>query len=293
MCVIVLKEQTGKLNSAIFEQCWARNGDGGGYVAIHEGKVIMEKGIMNKDEFLKKVKPFFNKGSELVLHFRIQSRGGVSVNLTHPFDCSQEGSKTKRYLFHNGTVKAMSALAIGESDTSTLASWLKVLSDEDCKKMLENLVSRGHGRFVFVVGTKIYHWGDEESIEKKKVWYSNTRHESFNPAKDKRPLIGDGCDMFFTGSRHGMNHHNEYDDMYHRHTQNYSSLHELEEAKKIIIDDILKIEMKNTGIIPSEYDEWKEEIIKDYKLIELTTETLKSIKNSTSKTPLVDYFLNN
>jgi hypothetical protein len=292
MCVIVLKEENGKLNSSIFDQCWARNGDGGGYVAIHNGKVIMEKGIMNKDEFLKKVKPFFNKGSQLILHFRIQSRGGVSVNLTHPFDCSQEGSKTKRYLFHNGTVKAISALSVGESDTSTLANWLKVLSDEDCKKMLENLVSKGHGRFVFVVGTKIYHWGDEESVEKKKVWYSNTRHELFNPAKDKRPTMGDGCegDFFGLGGFRG-GHHNDYDDMYHRHTQQYSSLTELEEAKKIIINDILKIESINTGIIPSEYDEWKEEIIKDYELLKLTTETLKSIKNSTSKTPLIDYFL--
>jgi hypothetical protein len=79
--------------------------------------------------------------------------------------------------------------------------------------------------------------------------------------------------------------------MYHRHTQQYSSLTELEEAKKIIINDILKIESINTGIIPSEYDEWKEEIIKDYELLKLTTETLKSIKNSTSKTPLIDYFL--
>lgn len=293
MCVIVLKEENGKLNTSIFDQCWARNGDGGGFVAIQNGKVVMEKGIMKKEDFLQKVKPFFGKDCQLILHFRIQSRGGVSSDLTHPFDCSHESSKVKRYLFHNGTVKAMSSLPPGSSDTSTLANWLKILNDEDCQKMLDNLSKRGHGRFVLVIGTKVYYWGDNESVSKKKVWYSNTRHELFNPAKDKRPLIGDGCGDY-NGNIYYGHSNDDYYDKYSKYSTNISNDRdsELNTAKLIIIKDILEIEAVNSGITSSEMEDWAVDIVKEYDLLKLTSDTLKEIKNSKSKTPLVDYFLN-
>lgn len=291
MCVIVLKEENGKLNTGIFDQCWARNGDGGGFVAIENGKVTMEKGIMKKEDFLEKVKPFFGKGSQLILHFRIQSRGGVSSGLTHPFDCSQDNSKVKRYLFHNGTVKALSSLPPGSSDTSVLAEFLKVLNDDDCQKMLANLSEKGHGRFVLVIGTKVFYWGDIESVAKKKVWYSNTRHEQFNPLKDKRPTIGDGCGYDFFNSHYhdGSDYYSKYD----KYSKFSESSDELSKNKLNIIKDILKIESVNSGVNPQESDEWMEDIIKEYDLLKLTLDTLKQIKDSKSETPLVDYFLNN
>lgn len=284
MCVIVNKKIGGKISKETFDQCWARNGDGGGYVAIHDGKVIMEKGIMNKDDFYKKVQPYFGKDSALILHFRIQSRGGVSSNLTHPFDCSQKNSEVKRYLFHNGTVRCFSALPVGHSDTSFLASWLEMLSDEDCKKMLDNLVKQGYGRFVLVIGNEVFYWGDNESTVKKKVWYSNTKHETFDHKKDARPLIGDGA----------------YDDSYYfgvkkpiqlASTPASNSSFNSNKTKILILKEILHKEALNSFVDQSQFDKWSDQIIEEYNLLDLSLTTLDELSKSKSSTPILDYLI--
>lgn len=287
MCVIVNKEIGGKISKETFDKCWARNGDGGGYVAIHDGKVIMEKGIMNKEDFYNKVSPYFGKESSLILHFRIQSRGGVSTNLTHPFDCSEEGSEVKRYLFHNGTVRCLSALPVGHSDTSFLASWLKLLSDEDCKKMLENLVDKGYGRFVLAIGSEVFYWGDNESVIKKKVWYSNTKHETFDPKKDSRPLIGDGaCD--YSDYYFGVNNHKNSKPA----TQSPSTPAYYANSNKVkLLKEILQREAINSYVTDAAFEKWSDQIIEEYNLLDLSINTLEEINKSKSSTPILDYLI--
>jgi len=288
MCVIVNKPSSATLSESTFNSCWDRNGDGGGFVAIRNGEVIMEKGIMDKAAFLSKVKPFFGRGSQLILHFRIQSRGGVSSNLTHPFDCSEKGSDVKRYLFHNGTVRCYSALPVGQSDTSTLADWLTVLSDEDCKKLLAHLVTLGYGRFVLVIGNETFYWGDQESVVKNKVWYSNTRHETFDPKKDSRPLIGDGADSCYY-SEFNYSQPNKYDQKHDRFFLEQQKKNHDEKIK--LLEESLKKESKNSNVADKQFSAWSQQIISEYGLDKLTLETIREINKSSSDTPILDHIL--
>lgn len=189
MCVILVKKSKQVLSDALLHKCWERNGHGAGFVYIpKDGDPVCEKGIMKYDELKDKTKDFREKSGTLVLHMRIQSRGGVSDKLTHPFEFSRVDDK--RYLFHNGTVRILNN-AHNESDSQVLADIISKMNNYDSLKVLEKLRDNTFGKFVAVIGKEYYIFGNNES-EEKDVWMSNTEHERYD--KKQGPIkVGDGA----------------------------------------------------------------------------------------------------
>lgn len=180
MCVIIVKNKGINLSDPVLDQCWNRNGQGAGYVFIPDkDDPIIEKGIMELQELKEKTKPFRNKSGILVTHLRIQSRGGISKELTHPFEFTKTPEE-KRYLFHNGTVGILSH-AHGQSDSSSLATLLGKVENEDSIKILTKLKDSRFGQFVTVIGRQIGIFGSDLSGYKDGLWFSNFAHENTKP----------------------------------------------------------------------------------------------------------------
>lgn len=203
MCVIIYKPNDETFTRDKFDQCWLRNSHGVGFAAIN-GELTYKKGLMVRDDAWKEIEPFTGPGYELIIHFRIQSRGGISPNLTHPFDYSN--TESTRLLFHNGTVKPLHTTGQA-SDTEELGKLLKRFSDKDADILLKYLTEKKYGRFVTVIYPNsgddpiinIYQPPESTTIDEKSarqvegIWYSNTIHLNHKPGKSS--AVGDDfCD---------------------------------------------------------------------------------------------------
>lgn len=129
MCVIAVKPAGLVPDLAIVRRCWESNPDGAGLAWRRNGRVEVRKGFMR----LGKLEQFIQKhreeltASEVVMHFRIASVGGVSQALCHPFAIgrnyrSLSYATEAPVVFHNGHIieLAIEAKAEGLSDTALL-----------------------------------------------------------------------------------------------------------------------------------------------------------------------------
>lgn len=99
MCIIITKEHGApELPMKVFENAWDNNPDGAGILFNNGKKTTLLKGIMEKEEFLKKVKLANKKENSFVVHTRIATHGSIKPENTHPFV-----SKTLGFA-HNGTM---------------------------------------------------------------------------------------------------------------------------------------------------------------------------------------------
>jgi len=173
MCVIVHKPAGIDLDKPLVEKLWNANKDGAGVLfKPANGKWQSTKGIMTLNKLLE-MGEIFEKNTELVLHCRIKTKGDVCEEHTHPFDWSR--GKTRRVLFHNGTLKLFNP-GPEDSDSSMLAKLITNFTTEEACNYLKSLSSAGFGRFVIFDGSKVQIFGDSESIEKDGLWFSNKRH---------------------------------------------------------------------------------------------------------------------
>lgn len=190
MCVIIHKPVGTELSEDTVRQCWARNKDGAGFVSLNEDLSFEEheKGIMNLEAFLAASINARSINRDSIFHLRINSRGGVNAELTHPFPLKVSfGGKTHdAFLFHNGTADCFNALPVNTSDSMFLANLISDLSWHTATTILSNLNENGYGRFVLTVpGYEHFLLGDNESEEKDGLWFSNTRHENFFHPQNK------------------------------------------------------------------------------------------------------------
>jgi hypothetical protein len=178
MCVICFKPQSVVLSKEDARLMWEANSHGAGFCVWDEKSRTwkMKKGFMQFEALWNEIKPYTKKGSILVVHFRIVSRGRVCPEQTHPFEITLEEGVA--YLFHNGTLDIR--ITQGSSDTFELAyqlsqlklnkKQLKLLLRED--GLLERV--RAHSRFAVCLP------GEEEPFlvgqweEVGGLWVSNS-----------------------------------------------------------------------------------------------------------------------
>jgi hypothetical protein len=209
MCVIVHKPAGQIFPKDEIEKCWRRNGDGAGFFALkNDGRTITKNKIDSIDDFLsdEDVKEALEKESNSVFHFRIASRGGNSIDLTHPFKINllNNGLPCEGFLFHNGTISFIDSLPSGFSDTKFLSSILEGLEIVDVIQILKNINRKStnqfvkNGRFVLCClspnqdfACPAIRLGDDESVEKNGLWFSNLKHEGYNlNVKKSIPTVG-------------------------------------------------------------------------------------------------------
>jgi len=116
MCIIAIKKAGCPLpDDGIMETMFKNNPDGAGFMYNHHGKVIIQKGYMNYEAFLKSLrevcKTVDTYTTAMVFHFRIATHGGVNKALCHPFPISAKVSHLKRLhgsyelgIAHNGII---------------------------------------------------------------------------------------------------------------------------------------------------------------------------------------------
>lgn len=181
MCVINYCPIGATISEETLKKMWDRNSDGAGFVGRLnvDSDWVFQKGLMTYDEAKTAILPFLTEEAEIVLHFRIKSKGDISAELTHPFEWSRN-NKEMRLLFHNGTVRIFTG-SDGCSDSSALSKLLTPISTKCAHKILEGFVTATYGRFVTFVQkhgeeAKITILEDKESEWKDGVWYSNLKH---------------------------------------------------------------------------------------------------------------------
>lgn len=135
MCIIAVRPKNKTISEDTFRNCFENNPDGCGFMYAKNGVVYGKKGIMTFKDFLRENKRI-PKDVTVVYHFRIQTHGGVTPKLTHPFPLSSNFEKMHKLewwneygVAHNGifsTVKAPDE----ESDTEVfIANILKPLQE--------------------------------------------------------------------------------------------------------------------------------------------------------------------
>lgn len=135
MCIIIAKEKYGRLpKEEELKNSFEYNSDGAGFMYVKNGKVVIDKGYMSYDAFLKHykslLKEFDNfKNKSLVMHFRIGTSGKNIKENTHPFPISSNTrmlrakhlSQEDIGIVHNGIIKGYGT-ATGLNDTQEFIS---------------------------------------------------------------------------------------------------------------------------------------------------------------------------
>ena len=91
MCIIIAKDKKNRLPKIKeLEYCFDYNNDGAGFMYTDNGKVIIDKGYMTKEDFLARYKTLCKKYNNfkdkcLVAHCRIGTAGSNTAQNTHPY----------------------------------------------------------------------------------------------------------------------------------------------------------------------------------------------------------------
>ena len=135
MCIIIAKDKIGRLpKEEELKNAFEYNDDGAGFMYVDNGKVVIDKGYMTFESFMKHYKKLLSKYNDfkdksLVLHFRIGTSGRNTKGNTHPYPITNNVKKLrKRHLSnesigiaHNGIIKGYGT-ATGLNDTQEYIS---------------------------------------------------------------------------------------------------------------------------------------------------------------------------
>lgn len=199
MCIIIAKKAGVKrLDSEYFSRAWDRNPDGGGLVWKKPNEdVVVQKGFMKKEDFLKKIDEVNQDDTAFIAHFRIKSVGAVCAENTHPFVMDHVTYA------HNGTLSIEPFAGKTDSETFGLCflkdkkmDWIK-----EYKVLLE--MALGTSKFAIMDNEtgEILILNPECGKERDDAWFSN---ESAFPPAATTPA------KWYSG----YHDYNNYDDIY-------------------------------------------------------------------------------
>lgn len=191
MCVIAVSRSGNRQPTTDeLRSMWKHNPDGAGYMFAESGKVIIHKGFMSFDDFIRSVKSeHFTDGDSVVYHFRISTQAGRTPQMTHPFplthhlrECEYLDCWCPIGIAHNGII----SLTTDHSETTYSDTALFItkylskivrtpgdLDDQDVLDMIEHL--GGWSKFALMDGigtiTTIGEFTEDDGI-----LLSNTNH---------------------------------------------------------------------------------------------------------------------
>lgn len=115
LCIAIVKPVGKEITDEAIRNSAASNRDGGGYAFVGpKGKLVVKKGYFNVEKFIEDYRAdeaLYGSTSPALLHFRISTGGGVTVDNCHPFEYKHGA------LIHNGYFFSGSA---DKSDTRIL-----------------------------------------------------------------------------------------------------------------------------------------------------------------------------
>jgi len=195
MCLLVVCN-TRKMTEKEIEGAWRSNKDGAGFAFVDgNGNHCYLKGFMKLEDFKAAYEHMDTRPH--IVHFRQASSGGVSPEMTHPFECTPESELRLKYvgknpvLFHNGVlssweemlwewhVHAQKRVPPGRfSDTRALALMLATIGQDALHFV--------NGKFAVLENGKISMYGAFEHDEGAYFSNSNYKWGSYTYTKVER-----------------------------------------------------------------------------------------------------------
>lgn len=135
MCIIIAKDKIGRLpKEEELKNAFEYNDDGAGFMYVDNGKVVIDKGYMTFESFMKHYKTLLKKYNDfknksLVIHCRIGTSGRNTKGNTHPYPITNKVKKLKNIhlsredigIAHNGIIHGYGT-ATGLNDTQEYIS---------------------------------------------------------------------------------------------------------------------------------------------------------------------------
>lgn len=219
MCIAILKQKNGNITDEELRACFQTNPDGAGIAYNVNKKLIIEKGIFNIEEFVKKVRNAEKIcDGNMLIHCRISTSGNIDKDNCHPFFVNNSLA-----LIHNGILDIDVPKGSPKNDTRLyIENYLQGFTTQDLihNQALKNLIGFyiGSSKFVLlsnddefaIINEGFGHWKDNvwfsnKSYEPKTIlydWYDNTIDDvvDFEVVEDffKNPnVLQDTCDFFY------------------------------------------------------------------------------------------------
>jgi len=196
MCIAIGKPKGLFINRETLFNCYTNNDDGIGYAFVNpSGQVIVRK-FMSFDTFYTEysmIDRAFGDISDMLIHFRITSRGETRLGNCHPFQINEKSA-----FIHNGTISSMPVdKEHGHSDTYWFnelifkelpENWedntaIKALIEETIGFSKIVLLHAEKGLIIFNEDKGLWHdgcWYSNSSYEKRRVVYAGNTNYNYN-----------------------------------------------------------------------------------------------------------------
>lgn len=239
MCVIAYKPKNIDLmDDKIIANMWAINSDGAGYMFVKNDNVIIKKGYLKLNDFLKDLKEDYNreklKEKNLILHFRIGTSGGITKEKTHPFPLSNNDklldalritNKNNYGIVHNGVLSDYTYNQSLSDTQSFIKDFLFELNN--LKPIYKNnaLINRfitnelkGSKLVILDKKDNVYMYGDFK--QDNGIYYSNATYKTSYYTSELEPTT-------YNFKNYNYNYASSYNDNYDYYDEDfYSSLYQ-------------------------------------------------------------------
>lgn len=182
MCIAIYQAPGYRLTEDELANSWQNNSDGAGISFFDSNLEIVVEKTMNRSEFV----DLYNKAvkqhgryTEMAIHFRIATHGGVNITNCHPFYTPDRSMS----IIHNGIIPVLfDSKKDPRSDTRVFVEevipnmptgWI---DDEQMFNMVEHYI--GNSKLVvlsertdnsaYILNEDMGHWSDDA-----KIWFSN------------------------------------------------------------------------------------------------------------------------
>lgn len=232
MCIIVHKAKGVKLDEIVYRNCYNRNDHGVGIAFVDDGQLKVIKGMMGFDEMYAIVKA--NEERELLIHYRVMSKGAISEENCHPFVIPPGMHDQYSFaLMHNGTLNWRSTDQ--KSDTHFFVEdALGPLLDRDpyffdypfCRRMMEHFIGSNNKFAIMRCNSQtkesnVYIVNAKEGIYYEGCWFSNmsfTDESSRTVFQNDQKRIENWKPKLYVEPKtvHQMHNNHLFDDGYYR-----------------------------------------------------------------------------
>lgn len=153
MCIAILNTPNVTFPKSIIKTCWENNSDGAGLIWTNTKNKTLHtfKELDSVEAFYSKYLSVRRKHpkSNVVLHFRISTSGGVNLPNTHPFSVNE-----KLAFVHNGVISELNGIDKQRSDTNLFNA--RVLQNLPAgferNQAIADLIAKyiGHSKLIFL-----------------------------------------------------------------------------------------------------------------------------------------------
>lgn len=179
MCIIAIQPLGVKIKESTLKNCWDANKDGAGIMYVENGKIIVNKEMHSFSEFMKLKKHADKVNSNIIMHFRIATSGGINDRNCHPFKINND-----LYFCHNGILDIDVPLNSNINDTQIFNnSFMKGLPNNFVQNdSIMNLIEYTIGnrnKFVFMDSSgQFYILNENAGTWDNGAWYSNNSYKN-------------------------------------------------------------------------------------------------------------------